>query len=154
MRDAEHLGAQFVNAHLVLETIQNGVTIPSVAIKAGPSGPFAYVGARALDMHETGLKTLAAPALRSRFRSEGMQLREDGVLKLGASIGKAKDEVGSGTNLGGRREADRTGRQPAIDHSRSRLKRSKGSSLHDPCNPQLFPTPPKRGIFSPPNVNL
>jgi membrane fusion protein, multidrug efflux system len=34
---------EFVNAHLVLKTVQNGITVPSVAIQTGPSGPYAYV---------------------------------------------------------------------------------------------------------------
>jgi len=34
---------QFVNAHLVLETVKNGVTIPSSAVQTGPNGSFTYV---------------------------------------------------------------------------------------------------------------
>jgi membrane fusion protein, multidrug efflux system len=34
---------EFVNAHLVLKTVHNGVTVPSVAIQTGPSGSYAYV---------------------------------------------------------------------------------------------------------------
>ncbi|MGH6818846.1 MAG: efflux RND transporter periplasmic adaptor subunit, partial [Methylovirgula sp.] len=34
---------QFVNAHLVLRTVHNGVTVPTAAIQTGPNGPFAYV---------------------------------------------------------------------------------------------------------------
>lgn len=34
---------QFVNAHLVLSTVHNGVTIPSVAVQTGPKGSFTYV---------------------------------------------------------------------------------------------------------------
>jgi membrane fusion protein, multidrug efflux system len=34
---------QFVNAHLVLKTVHNGVTAPSVAIQTGPSGSYIYV---------------------------------------------------------------------------------------------------------------
>lgn len=34
---------QFVNAHLVLETVYNGVTVPSVAVQTGPNGSFIYV---------------------------------------------------------------------------------------------------------------
>ncbi len=33
---------QFVNAHAVLRTIQNGVTIPSAAVQTGPNGTFTY----------------------------------------------------------------------------------------------------------------
>jgi multidrug efflux system membrane fusion protein len=34
---------QFVNAHLVLKTVHNGITVPDVAIQTGPSGSYAYV---------------------------------------------------------------------------------------------------------------
>jgi multidrug efflux system membrane fusion protein len=34
---------QFVNAHLVLKTVHNGITVPSVAIQTGPNGSYAYV---------------------------------------------------------------------------------------------------------------
>ena len=34
---------QFVNAHLVVETVKNGVTVPSAAVQTGPNGRFAYV---------------------------------------------------------------------------------------------------------------
>lgn len=34
---------QFVNAHLVLKLVHDGITVPSVAIQTGPTGPYAYV---------------------------------------------------------------------------------------------------------------
>lgn len=34
---------QFVNAHLILEIVKNGVTVPSAAIQTGPDARFAYV---------------------------------------------------------------------------------------------------------------
>jgi multidrug efflux system membrane fusion protein len=34
---------EFVNAHLVLKTVHNGITVPAVAIQTGPSGPYTYV---------------------------------------------------------------------------------------------------------------
>ena len=33
----------FVNAHLVLDTVQNGVTVPSAAVQMGPQGAFVYL---------------------------------------------------------------------------------------------------------------
>ena len=33
----------FVNAHLILETVKNGVTVPSAAVQMGPKGAFAYL---------------------------------------------------------------------------------------------------------------
>jgi multidrug efflux system membrane fusion protein len=34
---------QFVNAHLVLKLVHDGITVPAVAIQTGPNGPYAYV---------------------------------------------------------------------------------------------------------------
>ena len=34
---------QFVNAHLVLRTVHDGVVVPSAAVQTGPKGAFAYV---------------------------------------------------------------------------------------------------------------
>jgi multidrug efflux system membrane fusion protein len=42
-KDAALWPGQFVNAHLVLETVDSGVTVPSAAVQAGPNGPFACV---------------------------------------------------------------------------------------------------------------
>lgn len=33
----------FVNAHLILETVKNGVTVPSAAVQMGPKGAFVYI---------------------------------------------------------------------------------------------------------------
>ena len=33
----------FVNAHLILDTIKNGVTVPSAAVQMGPKGAFVYL---------------------------------------------------------------------------------------------------------------
>ena len=33
----------FVNAHLILDTVKNGVTVPAAAVQMGPSGAFAYL---------------------------------------------------------------------------------------------------------------
>ena len=34
---------EFVNAHLALNTVKNGVTVPAGAVQMGPTGPFVYV---------------------------------------------------------------------------------------------------------------
>jgi membrane fusion protein, multidrug efflux system len=34
---------EFVNAHLVLEVVKDGVTVPAGAVQMGPTGPFVYV---------------------------------------------------------------------------------------------------------------
>lgn len=44
---------QFVNAHLVLKTVHNGITIPQAAIQPGPNGNYVYVvnGNNTVAMH-------------------------------------------------------------------------------------------------------
>jgi multidrug efflux system membrane fusion protein len=42
-QDAALWPGEFVNAHLVLNVVKNGVTVPVGAVMMGPSGPFAYV---------------------------------------------------------------------------------------------------------------
>lgn len=34
---------EFINAHLVLDVVQNGVTVPAAAVQMGATGPFVYV---------------------------------------------------------------------------------------------------------------
>jgi membrane fusion protein, multidrug efflux system len=41
--DAALWPGEFVNTHLVLKDVKNGVTVPSAAIQTGPKGSFAYV---------------------------------------------------------------------------------------------------------------
>lgn len=42
-QDAALWPGQFVNAHLVVDTIKNAVTVPSAAVQMGPNGPFVYL---------------------------------------------------------------------------------------------------------------
>jgi multidrug efflux system membrane fusion protein len=41
--DASLWPGQFVNAHLIVETVRNGVIAPSIAVQSGPNGNYAYV---------------------------------------------------------------------------------------------------------------
>ena len=41
--DAALWPGEFINAHLVLTNVKNGMTVPSAAIQTGPEGSFAYV---------------------------------------------------------------------------------------------------------------
>jgi membrane fusion protein, multidrug efflux system len=40
--DAALWPGEFVNAHLVLRVVKNGITVPAGAVLMGPSGPFVY----------------------------------------------------------------------------------------------------------------
>jgi membrane fusion protein, multidrug efflux system len=42
-QDAALWPGEFVNAHLVLDVVKNGVTVPSAAVQMGPTGAFVYV---------------------------------------------------------------------------------------------------------------
>jgi multidrug efflux system membrane fusion protein len=42
-QDAALWPGQFVNAHLVVETLKGAVTVPSAAVMMGPQGPFVYL---------------------------------------------------------------------------------------------------------------
>lgn len=42
-QDAALWPGEFVNAHLVLDTVRNGVTVPAAAVQMGPTGTFVYV---------------------------------------------------------------------------------------------------------------
>jgi multidrug efflux system membrane fusion protein len=42
-QDAALWPGEFVNAHLVIEIVKNGVTLPTGAVQMGPTGPFVYV---------------------------------------------------------------------------------------------------------------
>jgi multidrug efflux system membrane fusion protein len=42
-KDAALCAGEFVNAHLVLEIVRNGVTIPAAAVQMGRTGPFVYL---------------------------------------------------------------------------------------------------------------
>ena len=42
-KDAALWPGEFINAHLVLDTVKNGVTVPAGAVQMGPKGPFIYI---------------------------------------------------------------------------------------------------------------
>jgi membrane fusion protein, multidrug efflux system len=49
---------QFVNAHLVLETVHNGITVPEAAVQPGPNGSYVYVVAddNRVEMHPVAVR--------------------------------------------------------------------------------------------------
>lgn len=42
-KDAALWPGEFINAHLVIDTVKNGVTVPAATVQMGPAGPFVYV---------------------------------------------------------------------------------------------------------------
>ena len=42
-QDAALWPGEFINAHLVIDTVKNGVTAPAATVQMGPTGPFVYL---------------------------------------------------------------------------------------------------------------
>src|SRR5690242_4772442 len=42
-KDAALWPGEFINAHLVIDTVKNGVTVPAATVQMGPTGPFVYL---------------------------------------------------------------------------------------------------------------
>ena len=42
-KDAALWPGSFINAHLVVDTVKNGVTVPGATVQMGPAGPFVYL---------------------------------------------------------------------------------------------------------------
>lgn len=76
---------QFVNAHAVLKTIHDGVTVPSAAVLTGPSGTFAYVvddRSRAVIRPVEVVQTESNQALIGRGLKTGDQVVTAGQFRL------------------------------------------------------------------------
>jgi membrane fusion protein, multidrug efflux system len=66
---------QFVNAHLVLKQVHNGITVPSVAIQTGPNGLYTYV-VKPDSTVERRTVTVAQTDNNVALVSSGLQARE------------------------------------------------------------------------------
>jgi multidrug efflux system membrane fusion protein len=82
---------QFVNAHTVLRTVHDGVTIPSAAVQTGPQGSFTYViddKSRASIRSITVLQTDSNTALIGSGLKAGEQVVTAGQFRLqpGATV--------------------------------------------------------------------
>ena len=82
---------QFVNTHVVLRTVHDGVTIPSAAVQTGPQGSFTYVindKSQALIREITVLQTDSNTALIGSGLEAGEQVVTAGQFRLqpGATV--------------------------------------------------------------------
>jgi multidrug efflux system membrane fusion protein len=89
----------FVNAHLILDTVKNGITVPSVAVQMGPQGSFAYVVKPDSTIEARQLKVTqieANTALVERGLAAGDQVVISGQNRLspGVKVSVQKGEPG------------------------------------------------------------
>lgn len=89
----------FVNAHLILDTVENGVTVPSAAVQMGPKGTFVYlikpdstVDARGVDVIQIEKNT----ALIGKGLQNGDKIVVSGIDRLypGAKVAVQQGSIG------------------------------------------------------------
>ena len=87
--DAALWPGQFVNAHLVLKTVGNGVVVPLVAVQTGPDGRFVYVvgaNAQVEPRPVTVLQTQNNTALIGKGLKAGEEVVTSGQFKLAPGV--------------------------------------------------------------------
>ena len=95
---------QFVNAHAILDVVENGVTLPASAVQTGPKGPFTYVIDDKSEVELRPLNVLQTEANRVLVGS-GVKLGEQvvtaGQFKLspGAKVKVSTDLADAGQKL-------------------------------------------------------
>jgi membrane fusion protein, multidrug efflux system len=92
---------QFVNAHLVIETVENGVVIPLAAVQTGPTGRFVYVigkNSRVAAQPVTVLQTQAGTALVGSGLKPGEEVVTSGQFKLAPGVAVAAETAPPGSS--------------------------------------------------------
>jgi multidrug efflux system membrane fusion protein len=87
--DAALWPGQFVNAHLVLRTVRNGVTVPLAAVQAGPEGRFVYVigrDSRVAARPVTVIQSEGGTALIGRGLKPGEEVVTAGQFELAPGV--------------------------------------------------------------------
>ena len=94
----------FVNAHLILDTVKNGVTVPAAAVQMGPSGAFAYVVKpnSTIEMRPLAVTQIEAnTALIGKGLAAGDEVVTSGQNRLAADVKvKAQEGVPGQMNAG------------------------------------------------------
>ena len=95
---------QFVNAHVVLDTVHDGITVPSDAVLTGPNGTFAYVVAPSSKVDLRPVKVLQTEDNRALIGSglaAGDQVVTAGQFRLqpGATVRVARQIADAGQKL-------------------------------------------------------
>lgn len=92
--DAALWPGQFVNAHLVLKTVKNGVVVPVSAVQTGPTGRFVYVigkNSRVSAQPVTVLQTQAGTVLIGKGLEPGAEVVTSGQFKLAPGVAVAAE---------------------------------------------------------------
>jgi membrane fusion protein, multidrug efflux system len=87
--DAALWPGQFVNAHLVMKTVENGVVVPLAAVQIGPTGQFVYVvgkDSRVAAQPVTVLQTQTGTALIGKGVKAGDEVVTAGQFKLAPGV--------------------------------------------------------------------
>jgi multidrug efflux system membrane fusion protein len=91
----------FVNAHLVLKTVKNGVVVPVAAVQTGPTGRFVYVigkNSRVATQPVTILQTQAGTALIGKGLEPGEEVVTTGQFKLEPGVAVAAEPAPPGSS--------------------------------------------------------
>jgi membrane fusion protein, multidrug efflux system len=98
--DAALWPGQFVNAHLVMKTVKNGVVVPVAAVQTGPTGRFVYIigkNSRVAAQPVTVLQTQAGTALIGKGLKSGEEVVTSGQFKLGPGVAVAAEPAPPGS---------------------------------------------------------
>jgi membrane fusion protein, multidrug efflux system len=100
-RDAVLWPGEFVNAHLVMQTVKNGVVVPLAAVQTGPTGRFVYVigkNSRVAAQPVTVLQTQAGTALIGKGLKAGQKVVTSGQFKLAPGVAVAAEPEPPGSS--------------------------------------------------------
>lgn len=92
---------RFVNAHLVLKIIKNGIVVPVAAVQTGPAGRFVYVvgpNSRVTARPVTISQTQAGTALIAEGLKSGEEVVTSGQFKLAPGVEVAAETAPPGSN--------------------------------------------------------
>jgi membrane fusion protein, multidrug efflux system len=99
--DAALWPGRFVNAHLVMKTVKNGVVVPVAAVETGPTGRFVYAigpNSRVVAQPVTVLPTQAGTALIGKGLKPGEEVVTSGQFKLAPGVAVAAEPTPPGSS--------------------------------------------------------
>jgi membrane fusion protein, multidrug efflux system len=99
--DAALWPGKFVNAHLVIKTVKNGVIVPLAAVQTGPTGRFVYVigkNSRVAAQPVTVVQTQAGTALIDKRLEPGEEVVTSGQFKLAPGVAVAAEPAPPGSS--------------------------------------------------------